>query len=173
MPSASTCSASHFDERVERDDVVAVVAERRRHDRKPQLRRLGEEIDVIVAGPATPSGAPFAWKSGISSRSVEGSSTAPDSDVRAGLARLLEHGDRQRLAARCFCNCARRSAADKPAGPPPTIRTSTSRVSHSWHLRHRRRVLSVDPSGPWSSCLRLLQFRDQRGHDLEQSPTMP
>ena len=35
--------------------------------------------------------------------------------VRAGLARLLEHGDRQRLAAAAaFCSCASRSAADMP-----------------------------------------------------------
>src|SRR6478609_9857756 len=30
-----------------------------------------------------------------------------------------------------FCSCARRSAADNPAGPPPTISTSTSSVSRS------------------------------------------
>src|SRR6185295_16079003 len=60
-------------ELVERDDVVAVVPQRRRDDRQRELRGLGEEIDVLVVHLG--------------------------GKRRALLARLLEDGDRQRVAA--------------------------------------------------------------------------
>src|SRR6186997_34907 len=77
------------------------------------------------------SGAPFALKSGTRSFSAEGSSTAPDS-MCAPTSRAFS---RTAMASGSppfsFCSCASRSAADIPAGPPPTISTSTSSVSRS------------------------------------------
>src|SRR5262245_36552811 len=54
-----------------------------------------------------------------------------------------------------FWSCARRSAAESPAGPAPTISTSTSSVSRG-----------MDDA----ACLYglFLQFSDNRRHDLEQ-----
>ena len=55
-----------------------------------------------------------------------------------------------------FCSCASRSAADSPAGPPPTISTSTSSVS--------RFIVK-----PRDLSLRLfLQLRNERRRELEQ-----
>jgi hypothetical protein len=40
--------AQPLHETIERNDVVAVVSQRRRNDRKRQLARAGEEVDVVV-----------------------------------------------------------------------------------------------------------------------------
>src|SRR5262245_43716391 len=53
----------------------------------------------------------------------------------------------------CFWSCASRNAADMPAGPPPTIRTSTSSVSRSTGL--------------------FLQLGYHRRHDLEEIAGYP
>src|SRR3954454_20373591 len=96
------------------------------------------------------SGAPLALKSGTRSFSVDGSRTEPDS-MWAPISRAFS---RTAMASGSppfsFCSCASRSAADMPAGPPPTISTSTSRVSRSATL--------------------LVEFRDQRGDHFEQVP---
>ena len=133
-------------EAVQRDDEVAVVAERRRDDREPDLRSLGQEIDDVVALDGRRERRALGLKVGNELAERRRIEHRARQDVRASLARLLEHGNRQRLAALRFCSCARRSAADTRPGPPPTIRTSTSRVSHrssrqrkdtSPHLRSR------------------------------------
>src|SRR3954447_18459647 len=94
------------------------------------------------------SGAPLALKSGTRSFSVDGSRTEPDS-MWAPISRAFS---RTAMASGSppfsFCSCASRSAADMPAGPPPTISTSTSRVSRSATL--------------------LVEFGDHGGHDLEE-----
>src|SRR5262249_49822110 len=96
------------------------------------------------------SGAPLALKSGTRSFSVDGSSTAPDS-MCAPTSRAFS---RTAIASGSppfsFCSCASRSAVDMPAGPPPTMRMSTSSISRSATL--------------------LVQFRDHRGNDFEQIP---
>src|SRR6267142_6712003 len=79
------------------------------------------------------SGAPFSLKSGTRSRSADGSSTAPDS-MCAPASRAFSRtaicrgGPSGPPTAACW-SCERRSAAESPAGPPPTMRTSTSNVS--------------------------------------------
>src|SRR5215212_2097171 len=76
------------------------------------------------------SGAPFAAKSGTRSCSVDGSRTAPDSwwapPSRAFSRTAIDRGA---ACGDAFCSCASRRAAESPAGPPPTIRISTSRTS--------------------------------------------
>src|SRR6188768_324776 len=94
------------------------------------------------------SGAPLSLKSGMSSLSVDGSSTAPESmwapASRAFSSTAMASGS----PPFSFWSCASLSAADMPAGPPPTISTSTSRVSRSATL--------------------LVQLSDHRGDDFEQ-----
>src|SRR3954467_7080076 len=103
-----------------------------------------------MASPWTsvPRGAPFSLKSGMRSFSVDGSSTAPES-MWAPVSRAFS---RTAMASGSppfsFCSCASRNAADMPADPPPTIKTSTSSVSRSATL--------------------LVQFRDHRGDHFEQ-----
>src|SRR5690606_16003105 len=66
-----------------------------------------------------------------------------------------------------FCSCASRSAADMPAGPPPTISTSTSSVSRVIGvLRGASGCFRVHQGA--SGCFLLLQFGDHRWHHLEQ-----
>src|SRR5262245_55067500 len=66
-----------------------------------------------------------------------------------------------------FCNCASRSPADSPAGPAPTISTSTSRVSRviRIHSRYADHASSVGAQRPVP--LPLLQFSNQRRGDFE------
>src|SRR3954470_20818656 len=92
---------------------------------------------------------------------------------------------------RSFCSCASLSAADIPAGPPPTMRTSTSSDSRVTQLsvfqlsafssQHSARrfnylagVLNRDGSLTADRCeltaVSLVQFRHDRRHDLEQVP---
>src|SRR6185503_19867439 len=94
------------------------------------------------------SGAPLALKSGISSASVEGSSTAPDSMCAPTSRAFSRTAVASGSPPFAFWSCASRSAADMPAGPPPTMRTSTSSVSRSATL--------------------LVELCDHRRHDLEQ-----
>src|SRR5690349_11131605 len=75
------------------------------------------------------SGALLAVKSGIRSRSVEGSNTAPDNMCAAVSRAFSSTAMATGSPPFCFWSCASRSAADMPADPPPTINTSTSRVS--------------------------------------------
>ena len=78
-----------------------------------------------------PRGAPRASKSGSRSRSAPESNTAPDNRCDP-LSRDFSSTAMARGAPpRDFCSRARWSAADRPAGPPPTISTSTSSVSRS------------------------------------------
>src|SRR5687768_10985376 len=97
------------------------------------------------------SGAPCDSKSGTSSASARGSRIAPDSRCAPGSAAFSSTATLSCLPA-AFCNCASRSAAESPAGPPPTINTSTSSVSRS---------LISGISG-------LLELSNHRWHDLEQ-----
>ena len=60
-------AAEPLDEPVERDDVVAVIPERRRGDRKLHLAGAGEEVDVIVRGLRRRVARPCSLKSGTSS----------------------------------------------------------------------------------------------------------
>src|SRR5687767_5368355 len=64
-----------------------------------------------------------------------------------------------------FWTCARRSAADNPAGPPPTISTSTSSVSRSAIISRPQDLKTPRPQGLGSL---FLQLRNNRGSQLEQ-----
>ena len=125
-------------ERVERDDEVAMIPQWRRDDRKRQTARLREEVDTIAAHLG-------GKRRAFLDESRESARAAPTGRER----RRTEHAHRRRALFRaprstwrsppcCFCSCASRSAADRPAGPPPTIRTSTSRVSRSIADQPRR-----------------------------------
>ena len=81
-----------------------------------ELAVCGEEVDVVARALGDASGAPFASKSGIRSRSVDGSSTRARQHVRAGLARLLEHRDRQRLAALLLLQLRQPQRGRQPGG---------------------------------------------------------
>ena len=142
--SAEDVDAGGFDlpgqplhELVERDDVVAVIPERRRRDRETAACRCASGSRRRRAGRPRASGAPFAAKSGIRSRSVDGSRTAPDSMCAPASRAFSSTAIASGSPPRSFCSCASRSAADIPAGPPPTIRTSTSRVSRSAMIQSR------------------------------------
>src|SRR5690349_2391817 len=64
-----------------------------------------------------------------------------------------------------FCICARRNAADRPPGPAPTIRTSTSRTSRSGTAIGSR--LSALCAGSF------LQLRNDGRRQLEQVALNP
>src|SRR6201996_5014009 len=86
---------------------------------------------------STVSGAPFSFQSGISSVIARGSITAPDricAPISEPFSSTQTPSSTPFSAARCF----RRIAADRPAGPPPTITTS----------------YSIDSRGPYSSIHR-------------------
>src|SRR4051794_32797397 len=82
------------------------------------------------------------------SRRAEGSSTAPESMCAPASRAFSRTAMASGSPPFSFCSCASRRAADIPAGPPPTISTSTSSVSRSLTL--------------------LVQFRDDGRDDLEQ-----
>ena len=90
--------AQPFHEAVQRNDVVAVVLERRGREGKGGLAAAGEEVDVIVVHQGAERraallevGDQVAERARIEHRARE--------HVRAGLPRLLEHRDGERLAA--------------------------------------------------------------------------
>ena len=121
--------AEPLHEPVERDDVVAVVLERRRRDRKRHLppgsgstRHRG----ALRRQAARPSP-----RSQASAHAGRGSSTAPDSTCAPGSRAFSRTAMASGSPPRSFCSWASRSAADIPAGPPPTMRMSTSSVSRS------------------------------------------
>src|SRR3954447_12621037 len=111
-------------------------------------RRVPGRKTTASTGTSDASGAPLAVKSGTRSRRADGSSTAPESMCapvsRAFSSTAIASGS----PPFSFCSCASRSAADMPAGPPPTMSTSTSNVSRSATL--------------------FVQFGDHGGHDLEE-----
>ena len=91
-------AAEPLDEPVQRDDVVAVVLERRRDDRSTQLAALGQEIHRFVVHfdgqrRALPS------EVGDELRERRWIEHGAGQTVGADLARLLEHGNRERLSA--------------------------------------------------------------------------
>ena len=105
------------------------------------------------------SGAPFASKSGISSRSADGSSSAPDSwcapASRAFSITAIDSGS----PPSAFCSCASRSAADSPAGPAAddqdidferlaSQRCMRSSVSPSFRAR-RSAPGAISKMSPW------------------------
>ena len=149
-------------ELAQRDDVVAVVLERRRRDRQPELAASGQEVDVVVVDRRAERralglevGNQIAQRRRIEQRARQ--------LMRAGLARLLDDGDRQRLAAlAAFCSCASRSAADRPAGP----------AADDQDIDFERFAVVMYRSGPQTSGPQtwtlLLQLRDERRRDLEQ-----
>src|SRR5688572_12514413 len=65
----------------------------------------------------------------------------------------------------CLWSWASRSAADIPAGPPPTMSTSTSSVS-----RCKETPRSGHTTTPDLKSGLPVQLRDHRGHDLEEVP---
>ena len=106
-----------LDELVERDDVVAVIAKRRRRDRQPELAAGDQEVDAVVVTSRLERARPWRTKSGMSSRSVDGSSRAPG-QLCAPASRAFSSTAIDSGSPPCaFCSCARRSAADRPAGP--------------------------------------------------------
>ena len=120
-----------FGERAERDDVVAVIAERRRRDRQANLG-VGGEVDRCCPGvPRSRAARPWPENRESARAASTDRATRPRADAHRPRA---PSRSRQSTAASppfCFCSCARRKAAERPAGPPPTIRTSTSSVSRS------------------------------------------
>ena len=138
-------AAQPLHELVQRDDVVAVVGERRRRDRKPELRAACEEVHVIVVHLGCERRAlllevgdeqPAARRDrGRRRRACARPLRAPSRAPRSPAARRP----------RSFCSCASRSAADIPAGPPPTISTSTSRVSRSAAISSQLTAFSSQP----------------------------
>ena len=126
-----------FAELLERDDVVAVILQRRRRDRKFDLAGRRQEVDAIfvnLRGKRRALGLEIGHELRERARIENGARQ----QMRARLGGFLEHGDAERLPA-AFCSCASRSAADSPAGPPPTIRMSTSSVSRSLISQSQRR----------------------------------
>ena len=118
---------------LQRDDVIAVIAKGRRRDGKRDLAGLGQEVDAVFVDFRRERrafrlevGNQFGERPRVENRARQ--------QMRARFSGLLEHGDAERRAS-AFCSCASLSAADNPAGPPPTIRMSTSRVSRSLILR--------------------------------------
>src|SRR4029079_14430915 len=92
----------------------------------------------------------------MSSASARGSSTAPESSCAPASRAFSSTAIASGAPPRDCCSAASVSAADRPAGPPPTISTSTSRASRSM----REWVL-------------LLQLRGQRGQEVEQVSHVP
>ncbi len=87
-----------LDELAERDDVVAVIAERRRRDRQPELAAGRQVVDAVgadLAGQRRALGDEVGDQFGQRGRIEQG----PGQGVGTGLPGLLHHGDRQRLAA--------------------------------------------------------------------------
>ena len=133
-----------LDELVERDDVVAVILERRRRDRQPELAAARQEVDVVVVHLGARAARPCASKSGTSSRERRRIEHArPTACARRPRAPSRARRSTSGSPPLSFCSCASRSAADSPAGPPPTIRTSTSRVSRSCARSALLSVLSL------------------------------
>ena len=85
-------------ELVERDDVVAVVLERRRRDRKRHLAALGEEIHRVVMHRARERRA-LGFEIGNQILQRAWVEHRARQHVRARLACLVEHRDRERVAA--------------------------------------------------------------------------
>ena len=110
-------------EMAERDDVVAVVAKRGRRDRQAELVLRREEVDVVLANRRAERRAfaleirdQLVQRGGIQQRARQG--------VRARLARLFDHGDRERLAALLP------AAAEPDAAPPRGRRDLRRRSGH-------------------------------------------
>ena len=117
------------------------------------------------------SGAPFSLKSGTSSRSAEGSSTAPGEHVRAGLARLLEHGNRERLAALLLLQLRQPQRGRHPGGAA----ADDQDVDFEGFTGKKLPVPAPAPASVLTLANTKLvqlelfvQFRDHRRHDLEQ-----
>ena len=122
-------------ELAQRDDIVAVVVDRRagghrlRHDFDEKIRnrlegpRLGEHAKIVFARGnlhARVLRRPF----GQQLSSGPGSITAPDKRMRTYRRGLFQHA-----YALLGVSCFRRIAQARPAGPPPTIATSYSMTS--------------------------------------------
>ena len=120
-----------LDELAERDDVVAVIAERRRRDRQPELAAGRQVVDAVGADLAGQRRA-LGDEVGDRARPASTGRAGPRTSVWAPASRAFsttatDSGSPPWAA----CSWARRSAADRPAGPAPTTSTSTSRVSRS------------------------------------------
>ncbi len=83
---------------VQRDDVVAVILEWGRDDRKRELRLLRQVVDVIAVNG---NGEGYAFGLAVRNQLAEGRGVEDGARqrVRSGFTRLLEHGDRERIAA--------------------------------------------------------------------------
>ena len=123
-------AAQPFHKPVQRDDVVAVIAQRRRSDGKLELALLSEEVNRFFRNLGIDrsflfeSGKQFAHGPRIEQRAGKA--------VLANLASFLEDVNvffaELRIGIRWRCarsmSCERRSAQAIPAGPPPTMTTS-------------------------------------------------
>ena len=140
-PAAFDLLRQPLHELVERDDVVAVVAERRRRDRKPQLA-LPTSGSTRRRAALRRRAARLSPRSRESDRGArDGSSTAPDSIVRARLARLVEHGDGQRLAAVLSLQLGqpkRRRHSGRPAADDEDVEVERLALGHASHCTIRR-----------------------------------
>ena len=85
-------------EAADRDDDVAVVPQGRRRERQRELPAVGEQVDAVVVDVGLDGRALFA-KVGDQLDEARRIEHGARQQVRAGLARLLEHRDGQRLAA--------------------------------------------------------------------------
>ena len=154
-PSASTSPPSHLTNAIERDDVVAVIPERRRRDRKRQLPAAGEEVHADRGAPRRRAARPglevrheLAQRRRIEHRAGQ--------RVRADFARLLEHGDRERLAALLLLELGEPQRSRHPGG--------AAADDQDVDFEGFSRVISVPQWKPLS----FFQFRNHRRHDLEQ-----
>ncbi len=132
----------------ERDDVVAVIAKRRRRDRQPQLVLRRQEIDVVLVNRRAERRAlaleirdQLEQRGGIEQRARQG--------VRAGLARLFDHRDRERLAALLLLQLSQAQRSREAAGACPDDQ-------------------DIDVQRLASRKLPFLQFSGERRRDLEQ-----
>ena len=123
-------------EAAERDDDVAVIPQRRRRERQRELPAVGEHVDAIVVDVGLDGRALFA-KVGDQLDEARGIEHGARQQVRAGLARLLEHRDRQRLAALRLLEL-RQPQSGRQSGRPAADDEHVNVEGFSFHLALRR-----------------------------------
>ena len=121
-------------EAIQRDDIVAVIAERRRGQRQTQSAAPAQEVDLVLASPVPRAARPARRNPERARRATRDPARRPTACARRP--RAPSRSPRSTAAPRPTLSAAApaRSAADRPAGPAPTIRMSTSRVSRDIRL---------------------------------------
>ena len=128
---------------VERDDVVAVVPERRRRDRQPKRPPRRQEVDVVLTHLAFERRRrrevrhELGQRRRIQERARE--------RVRADLARFFEDGNRQRIAAFPFLQLGKTKRRREAAGPPADDQHVDFELVARWHGTTLSRALRQWP----------------------------